>query len=75
MTKRRLEIGQAVRARFITIPQAAEGRKRTIDDTCPIRDGTVTYIHPQNRFVCVATQRGITEAFKPFEIFTKEAEG
>lgn len=67
----RLKIGQTVKARFITIPQTVEGRKRTIDDTCPIRDGVITYIHPQNRFVCVTLHTGggdITEAFKPWEV-------
>lgn len=67
----RLKIGQTVKARFITIPQTVEGRSRAFEDICPIRGGTVTYIHPHNRFVCVTTHTGggdITEAFKPWEV-------
>lgn len=66
-----MKLGQHVKARFVTIPKIAEGRRHSIDDTCPIRDCVVTYIHPENRFVCVTLHTGggnITEAFKPWEV-------
>lgn len=66
-----MKLGQQVKARFITIPKTVEGRSRSIDDVCPIRSGTVTYIHPQKRFVCVTTHTGggdVTETFRLCEV-------
>lgn len=73
MTKRKLELGQAVRARFQTLPSIGEPTRKTKEESCPVRDGTATFVHPQNRFACVTTytSRGpITECFRPNEVMT-----
>lgn len=62
-----MNLGQEVKARFLTIPKDGTGRK----ETCEIRKGRVTYIHPGGRFVCVTTKilgGDVTEAFQLSEV-------
>lgn len=66
-----MKIGQAVKVRFQTLPTQCERGKKSQDDVYPVRSGIITYIHPQNCFVCVTLHTGggdITEAFKPWEV-------
>lgn len=67
-----MEVGQRVRARFITLPdQNASGHKK--EYIYPIRVGYVAWIHPEGRFVRVKTKvRGgiVAETFRPWEVMT-----
>lgn len=70
---KKFELGQSVKAKFLTIIPASETRGTGhADYKLPFRDGIVTYIHPNDRYVCVSTltpQGYLTEAFKPWEVF------
>lgn len=66
-----MEIGQAVKARFLTLPSPYMDDKKNTRKDFPIRAGVVTFVHPKNRFVCVTTRAGgldVTEAFSPLEV-------
>ncbi len=66
-----MEIGQRVRARFLTVPQMVEKERAKEKDIYPIRLGEIVWIHPKGRLVSVKTTvRGgqITETFRPWEV-------
>ena len=66
-----MKIGQAVKARFETIPALTEGMHPTKDQLYPIRRGAVVYIHPRGWYINVKTETAggaITETFRPGEV-------
>lgn len=66
-----MEIGQAVKARFETIPALTEGMHPTKDQLYPIRRGEVVYVHPRGRYINVKTETAggaVVETFRPGEV-------
>lgn len=66
-----MKVGQKVKARFMTLPNLDVGNDRSFENTYPIRDGVVTYIHPQWRYITVTADAGygvVSESFSPMEL-------
>lgn len=61
-----MQIGDTIRARFMTLPNLFPGKAIKGGDF-PIRTGTIVWVHPQGRFV-VAECMGVKEAFRPEDI-------
>lgn len=63
-----MQIGDTIRARFMTLPEMFPGTGAK-HGGCPIRKGTVVYVHPAGRYI-VAECSGVRETFFPEDIET-----
>lgn len=64
-----MQIGDTIRARFLTMPEPFPGAGATKDNLYPVRRGTVVYVHPKGRYI-VAEYGGVRETFFPEEVLT-----
>lgn len=64
-----MQIGDTIRARFLTMPEPVPGAGATKDNLYHVRKATVVYVHPKGRYI-VAECGGVRETF-----FTEEVVG
>lgn len=62
-----MQIGDAIRARFMTLPSEYPGSGANDEKRFPVRKGTVVYVHPKGRYI-VAECGGVRETFFPEEV-------
>lgn len=62
-----MQIGDTIRARFLTMPEPFPGAGATKDNLYPVRKATVVYVHPKGRYI-VAECGGVRETFFPEDI-------
>lgn len=66
-----MKIGQAVEAKFKTLPVERAKNEQSSVELCPMRTGRVTWVHPKGRFITVTTKTlggYVTENFLPGEV-------
>ena len=66
-----MTIGQTVSARFKTIPNLLKSKSTADEETYPIRNGEIIYIHPKGRFISVRTETAggpVVENFRLCEV-------
>lgn len=64
-----MQIGDTIRAQFMTLPSEYPGSGANDEKRFPIRKGTVVYVHPKGRYI-VAKCGGVRETFFPEEVLT-----
>ena len=62
-----MQIGDTIRARFMTLPEPFPGMGASIDKQYPVRRATVVYLHPKGRYI-VAECKGVRETFFPEDV-------
>lgn len=62
-----MQIGDTIRARFLTMPEPFPGVGATTDKQYPVRKATVVYVHPKGRYVVVEC-KGVRETFFPEDV-------
>lgn len=62
-----MQIGDTIRARFMTLPEPFPGMGASIDKQYPVRRVTVVYLHPKGRYI-VAECKGVRETFFPEDV-------
>ena len=68
-TEGKMQKGDTIRARFMTLPSEYPGSGANDDKRFPVRRGTVVYVHPKGRYI-VAECGGVRETFFPEEVRT-----
>nr|DAV19862.1 MAG TPA: hypothetical protein [Caudoviricetes sp.] len=69
-----MQIGDMIRARFLTMPEPFPGAGATKDNLYPVRKATVVYVHPKGRYI-VAECKGVRETFFPEDIIQCDLPG
>lgn len=62
-----MQIGDTIRAQFMTLPSEYPGSGANDEKRFPVRKGTVVYVHPKGRYI-VAECGGVRETFFPEDI-------
>lgn len=62
-----MQIGDVIRARFVSLPEMSPGSGSSETERYPIRKGTIVYMHPKGRYL-VAECKGVRESFFPEDV-------
>lgn len=69
-----MQIGDMIRARFMTLPSEYQGSGANDEKRFPVRKGTVVYVHPKGRYI-VAECKGVRETFFPEDVIQCDLPG
>lgn len=70
----KMQKGDMIRARFLTMPEPFPGAGATKDKQYPVRKATVVYVYPKGRYI-VAECKGVREMFFPEDIIQRDLPG
>ena len=62
-----MQIGDVIRARFVSLPEMSPGSGSSETERYPIRKGTIVYMLPKGRYL-VAECKGVRESFFPEDV-------
>lgn len=68
-----MQVGDVIRARFLTMPDPFPGSGKA-EKQYPVRKATVVYVHPKGRYI-VAECKGVRETFFPEDIIQCDLPG